>query len=90
MSTELTGADLELLEKQFYETEKKLQELKEECADLKGKQHFRLNSISENAVFLSTLHILFPTLVASFLFHKIASQAVHNDGLQAETPLRLK
>ena len=64
MSTELTGADLELLERQFRETEKKLQELKEERADYKGKQHFRLSSISENAVFLSTLNILLSTLVA--------------------------
>ena len=45
MNTELTGADLELFENQLRETEEKLQELEEECADLKGKQHFRLSSI---------------------------------------------
>ena len=40
LNIELTGADLELLEKQFRETEKKLQELEEECADMNGKQFF--------------------------------------------------
>ena len=44
VNAELTGADLELLENQLREPEEKLQEL-EECADLKGKQHFRLSSI---------------------------------------------
>ena len=47
VNTELTGADLELLENQLRETEEKLQEL-EECADLKGKQHFPLSSVRHN------------------------------------------
>ena len=45
MNTELTGADLKLLENQLRETEEKLQELEEECADLNGKQYFCLSSI---------------------------------------------
>ena len=78
MNTELTGADLELLEKQFRGTEKSLQELEEEFANLKGKQHFRLSSISENAVFLSNLHIRLSTLVASLLLHKAGFQPVQD------------
>lgn len=62
VNTKFNGADLELLEKQFREAEKKLQELEEECVDLKQKQHFCLGSISENAVFLSNLHILLQLL----------------------------
>ena len=35
---------------QFREAEKKLQEMKEEYADWKGKQHFHLSSISKNDI----------------------------------------
>ena len=55
--------------------------MEEECVHLKGKQHFCLNSISEIAVFLSNLHMLLLTLVASSTLHLTGSQAVQ-DSLQ--------
>ena len=48
INTEVTGADLELLEKQLRRLKKTVQELQEETADLKEKQHFHLSSIAHN------------------------------------------
>ena len=48
VNTQLTGAVAEQLENQLCKTKGKLQEVEEECVDLKGKQHFRLSSISHD------------------------------------------
>ena len=48
VNTDLTGADLQFLEGELSELKDSVQQLNNECIDLKDKQHFRLKSIGDD------------------------------------------
>ena len=47
VNTDLTGADLELLEAELLGLKEKVQQLEQECAESKEKQYFRLKNIGD-------------------------------------------
>ena len=48
MNTDLPGAGIELLEEEVCRLKLRVQQLEEECIELKEKQHFRLKNISND------------------------------------------
>ena len=48
VNTELSGAEIELLEDQLRGSKESARNLEEQCADLKEKQHFHLKNISHD------------------------------------------
>lgn len=84
VNTDLTGADLESLEKELSEIKEKLQVSQNDCEDLKGKQQFRLKSISDDNAKVR-FYTGFSTLSALMACFTLLGQSVNKLNYWAST-----